>query len=310
MRRLLVCYNPRSSHHAAIADEVLAVVRSLPGWMVGRYEVRPTTFEDNVKNIVQLLNDGDLVVAAGGDGTAAIVINSIMQSNKDVALGALGYGNFNDIATMLGRVHGRLGVMDIIQKFSGDEVGQIFPLEIKINGKHWRYAPSYMTIGMFAESTEVFESEKVRKKLRTGRKSRVFSILQLAKWYFGKGKRSRLPGGSLNGMAWAKGTTDYIALNGATMAAVMKGGNYYLRPEGFISGTARLGNFFRLAKFMLTSMAERVPGEVSKKDVLEFTKPSEVELHAEGEYEKMSGVLKIEVGKTGKGVKVVILGDR
>ncbi len=319
------------------------MARGLKGWMVGRYEIKPTDFDANVAAITRLVNDDDLVIVAGGDGTAAMTINALIASGKDAVLGVLGYGNFNDIAGMLGIERAHVGVVDVGEQKQGGSVGvgergandrpmnydsvsaggvleilanyeqgkiaQIYPLDIMIDGKHWRYAPSYMTIGMFARSTEVFDAPKVRRELQTGKKSRVFSILQLAKWYFKYRKQTFLPVGTLNGEAWPCKTTDYIALNGATMAGVMKGGEWYLESQRFLSSTQQLSSFWRLVKFMLGSMRERVPGAVHNKDVLEFAEPSEIELHAEGEYEKLSGVQRVEVGKSGKTVKVVI-GDR
>lgn len=310
MRRLLICYNPRSSHHTAVADDVLATTRQMSGWLVGRYEIKPTDFQDNVNHIAKLVNDGDLVIVAGGDGTSAMTINGILQSNKDVTLGVLGYGNFNDTANMLGLVRGKGGVMEILRRFEANDVAIAFPLEIKIDKEHWRYALNYMTIGMFAQSTEVFDDEKIRKQLQTGGKGKLFSLWQLAKWYFRKGKRQVLPAGRLNGAELPPRTTDYIALNGTVMAGLMKGEAYYLQPTGFISATAQLGKFLKLAKFMFTSMAEQVPGEVHEKDILEFDKPSEIELHAEGEYEKFSNVSTVEVGKPSRSIKVILSNKR
>lgn len=345
MKRLLVCYNPRASHHEAVTAEVLSAVRKLPGWMVGRYEIKATSFADNARKISQLATDGDLVIVAGGDGSATMVVNGIMASGKDATLGVLGYGNFNDIAGMLGversevsgsvkvlderkgvaevsdarqAVNGNLearregdaelkgGVAEIIARFEAGEIGRIYPLDITVNGEHWRYAPSYMTMGMFARSTEIFEMEKVRKRLQTGKKGRTFSIWQLMKWYFGHRKESYLPEGAINGKKIAPKTTDYIVLNGATMAGMMRGGDWYQQPKGFISATGRLGSLARLLRFMWVSMRRGVPGEVHERDVIEFAQPSEVELHTEGEYEKLVDVSRVEVQKTGVSIKVIM----
>ena len=89
MKRLFIVYNPRSSHYGAVAKEVLEPVRKLKGWMVGRYEIRPSGFEQNVAEIAKLLNDEDLVIAAGGDGTAAITMNAIVHSGKNVVTSAV-----------------------------------------------------------------------------------------------------------------------------------------------------------------------------------------------------------------------------
>lgn len=169
LRKLIVAYNPRSSKAKAVEQEVLGPSRKLEGWLVGKYQVKPTDVDDNAKELAKILNDGDLVIAAGGDGTAVIATNGVMLSGKDVTLGVLGYGNFNDMARMLGAKRaveygGEYvgGVTEIVQKFTDGKVREIYPLEVKVDGEHWRYVPCYVTLGLFAESVAVFDDEKVR----------------------------------------------------------------------------------------------------------------------------------------------------
>lgn len=300
LKKLMIVYNPRASHHAAVEEEVLAPLRGLKGWMVGKYQIKPTDFDDNVEQLAKVLADDTLMIVAGGDGTATIAMNGVMRSGKDVAVGVLGYGNFNDIARTLEQKN----VEEILRRYETGETRDLYGLEVRLDGELWRYAPSYFTVGMFAQSTEVFEGEKVRAQLKTGRKGLGYSIRQLAKWYFRNRFHCALPQGRLNGEALPKKTTDYIALNGKTMAKVMKGGEWYLDSRGFLSSVQRLGSFRRLMKFMLVSMRKRVPGDVSTGDVLEFAEESEVEVHAEGEFARVK-VKRIEVEKTGKPIKVV-----
>lgn len=300
LKKLMIVYNPRASHHAAVEAEVLAPLRGLQGWIVGKYQIKQTGFEDNVEQLAKILTDDTLLIVAGGDGTAAIAMNGALRSGKEVTVGVLGYGNFNDIARMLGQEN----VEGILRNYEAGATRDLYALEVRLDGKLWRYAPSYFTVGMFAQSTEVFEEEKVRKKLQTGEKGLVFSVWQLAKWYFRNHYHCVLPVGKLNGLTLSRKTTDYIALNGRTMAKVMKGGEWYLDTKEFLSSAQRLGGFWRLIKFMLTSMRKRVPGEISTGDVLEFAEASEVEIHAEGEFARVI-VKKIEVQKAGRAVKVI-----
>lgn len=301
LKKLMIVYNPRASHHAAVETEVLGKLRGLSGWMVGKYQIKPTDFDDNVEQLAKVLTDDTLMIVAGGDGTAAIATNGAIKSGKNVTMGVLGYGNFNDIARMLGAGD----VQEILQKYEAREVGNLYALEVWLDGKLWRYAPSYFTVGMFAQSTEVFEEENVRKKLRTGKKGLGFSIRQLAKWYFRNHRKCTLLAGELNGQALPKKTTDYIALNGKTMAKVMKGGDWYLREGEFWSSTQRLGSLGRLMKFMMKSMRKQVPGILSNGDALRFAEPTEIEIHAEGEFARVK-VEEIAVKKTSHSLKVIL----
>lgn len=514
LKKLIVVYNPRSSKHAAVAKEVLAPARKLSGWLVGKYEVKAMRLHENADELAKILSDGDLVVAAGGDGTASMAVNGVMRSGKDVALGVLGYGNFNDFARMLkskraveygGEYVG--GVTEIVERYEAGKTKEIYPLEVKVDGKHWRYAPCYVSLGLFAESTAVFDEPKVREKLKTGKKHLVFSIFTLARWYFRNRKREFLPEGKIKEVRHAtgvtveapdlpevaetaqeeagkedikekegvvaeerkavftvseeepkknaktknekkadvgskresravkatrnaeqselvtveaekraeqkkfkkllktarkqqllemrtgaqakmlqagtqtkaklavagaeaktkllnarikaqdrvvglssgkkthdkhaqempeiiiegaevverrkskknvacavekeeknrfkQGATDYIAVNGPTLAKLMRGGKYYKKPLEFRSTTVRLGGFWRLVGFMACSVLLRVPGKKTRGDIIKFRQRGNVMIQAEGEYEMLEGVKKIEVRKAKGGLKVV-----
>ncbi len=516
LKKLIVVYNPRSSKHAAVAKEVLAPARKLSGWLVGKYEVKAMRLHENADELAKILSDGDLVVAAGGDGTASMAVNGVMRSGKDVALGVLGYGNFNDFARMLkskraveygGEYVG--GVTEIVERYEAGKTKEIYPLEVKVDGKHWRYAPCYVSLGLFAESTAVFDEPKVREKLKTGKKHLFFSIFTLAKWYFRNRKREFLPEGKIKEVRHAagvtveapdvlevaetaqeetgkkdvkekkevaaeerkavftvseekpkkktkaknekkadagskresravkatrnaeqselavveaekraeqkkfkkllktarkqqllemktgaqvkmlqagtqtkarlavagaeaktkllnarikaqdkvvglssgkkthdkhaqempeiiiegaevverrkskgkknvacavekedknrfkRGATDYIAVNGPTLAKLMRGGKYYKKPLEFRSTTVRLGGFWRLVGFMACSVLLRVPGKKTRGDIIKFKQRGNVMIQAEGEYEMLEGVKKVEVRKAKKGLKVV-----
>lgn len=211
LKRLVIVYNSRSSKHAALEAEVLAPARKLSGWLVGKYEVLPTHVRDNAERLAKTLQDGDLVIVAGGDGTASVAVNGIMLSEKDVTLGVLGYGNFNDVARMLRSKQPVKygdeyigGVSEIVERFEAGKVREVYPLEALVDGKHWRYAPCYITLGMFAESTAVFDQPKVRQRLKDGKRHHLYSIGNLAIWYFKNRKREFLPEMELEQKSYSK----------------------------------------------------------------------------------------------------------
>ena len=355
MRKLWVVYNPRSSHHAAVEAEVLAPARRVSGFLVGKYEIKQTTVEHNASILAGMLGDGDLVVSAGGDGTAAIAANAVMTSEKDVTFSALGYGNFNDMARMLktrrpveygGEYVG--GITEIIEGFlAGDggsegsrgagssggascagssgvaRVREIWPLEILADGKHWRYAPCYVTLGLLAEASEIMDGDRVRKSLNTGKRGPLYSLMVAVFWYLKNKGRKFLPSSGaegsasegvadseevvvkLNEEALEEGATDYLAVNGPTMSRLMKGGKWYLSETGFGSAAKRLGKFWKMVGFGLRSVIFGLRLNEASVDKIEFSQPSTVEIQAEGEYQWLEGVSKIEVRKAKRGMKVV-----
>ena len=344
MRRLIIVYNPHSSQYIHVKDEVFPDLTKIKGYMVGKFAIKKIPFEDNLKALKQFLKNGDLVIAAGGDATAAVSANAILESGKDVTLGVLPYGNFNDLARTLGTKT----LSDIVEVVGDDPsrgfrsaaaqglarsprgarpLGRelpkangrerrdprgvtpttFYPLDIIVNGKHWRYATCYVTMGMTAEAVELFDDPKIRKNLQKGHKSSWRSYIQLMKWYFkNRHKKLFIPEFKINGKLQPKKTSDYAAVNGKSMCRVMKGGEDFLVPTIFRSMTDRLANFWRLSKLMTKSILVRTPGTETKGDILEFTIPSTVSLQAEGEYKTFEKVKTIEVIKPDKHHKVFI----
>lgn len=267
------------------------------GWVP--FEVLDTDVDDNAARLAKFVKEGDLVVAAGGDGTATIATNGILLSGISARLGVLGYGNFNDMARAF-------GVGSLAQILSGaTRVEKVWPIECFIDGRHWRYAVGYFTIGMFAEACEVFDHEKHRKKLQTGRKGLVFSWRILVEWWIRSRKRRFLPRFTVNGRSVVKNTTDYVAMNGPKMAKMMRGRRWYRRRREFWSETAKLSGFFRLLILMSRSLLFKVPGKETEGDLLEFSRPANIEIQGEGEYKKLEGVRRVEVRKAEKYIEIV-----
>lgn len=311
-KRLFLVYNSHSTHHEAIEREVLAPLRTLKGWLVGKYAVESHSWQENVVRFAKILSDGDLVIVAGGDGTAAMAINAILSSGKKVVFSVLGYGNFNDVAEMLRTLNltknKKSGITEIIARFERGSVCEIWPLEVMVDGKHWRYALCYLTAGMMAEATAVFESPKIRRKLMTGRRGLIFSMFLLAGWYFRHLGQRFLPSFKLNGAATKKKTSDYLAVNSPRVAKIMRSKDYSRGQLDFASGTARLGGIFAILGFMLGSIFKQMPLTDTKKDVLEFSSDDrhrKITLQTEGESEVFDDIHQIQVAKSKKSLYIV-----
>ena len=302
MKRLLIVYNPRSSRAADVKKEVLAPARELTGYMVGKYEIEKTDVDKNATKFAKLLKDGDMVLAAGGDATAIIAVNAILQSDKDVELAVLPYGNFNDLARTLGTKK-----FDDIFSANKRQCKKLYPLEILVDEKFIRYATCYVTMGMTAEAVKLYDEAKMRKVLKKSIGRYVGSYTHLMGWYF-KNRRGKqfLPEFKLNGVLQHKKTSDYAAVNGKSMARVMRGGEDWQDARKFRSETDRLTNFWRLFKLMAKSIFVRIPGSETKGDVLEFVESGQVELQAEGESLVFKDMKKIEIRKAEKWVKVIV----
>lgn len=132
MQRLLVIYNPNSSQFIHIKDEFLSKLPELKGVIIGKFAIKKAPFEENAANLKKVLKDGDLVIAAGGDATASVTVNAIIESKKDVTLAVLPYGNFNDLARTLGMMTsgellGRVAENDLSRTVSLAERPRVCP---------------------------------------------------------------------------------------------------------------------------------------------------------------------------------------
>ena len=300
MQRLLIVYNPRSSRFSDVEKEVLSRSKELNGYLVGRYEVAATNLDDNISRFSKLLKDGDLVLSAGGDATGIIASNAILKSDKKVTLAVLPYGNFNDLSRTL-----RTKSFDDVF-LSDTSTRNYYPLEIYVDGKFFRYSTCYVTIGMMGEAVKIYDSPEMRRKLKKNFGRKISSYTQLSGWYF-KNRRHHifLPEFKLNGQLQSKKISDYAAVNGRSMARVMKGGEDYRDPKFFRHETDRLTNFYRLSKLMLRSIFSRIPGSATSGDILEFVNPSTVTLQAEGESQVFENIKTIEIKKGKKCLKVI-----
>ena len=299
MKRLIIVYNPRSSRFAEVGRDVLDRTKELRGYIIGKYEVAPTNLDDNIKKLSKVLENGDLVISAGGDATGVIASNAIIKSDKDVTLAVLPYGNFNDLSRTLKTKT----LEDILH---GRKTAKLYPLDIIIDGKHWRYATCYVTIGMTAEAVSIYDQPKMRVKLKKSFGRKISSYTDLMSWYFkNRHKRTFIPEFSLNGTLMSTKITDYAAVNGRSMARVMKGRDDYRDPKKFRSETDKLANFFRLARLMTRSIVNRIPGTSTTGDTLEFTHPADVTLQAEGESIRFQNIKQITIRKGEKCLKVI-----
>ena len=331
MSRLILVYNPNSSNFKRVKKDILDDRQKIfQNYELDEYTIKKIGFDKNVQELQKIIKDGDTLLAAGGDATAAITANAILESEKDATLAVLPYGNFNDLARTLGtmklsdfvaengllRAFRSAAARELAREPHGDgserrgpqgAISALYPLEIYVDGKFWRYATCYVTIGMTAEAVELFDEPKFRKYMQKGHKSSWRSYLALAKWYFkNRHQKIFLPEFTINGKKTVKNASDYAALSGKSMCRVMKGGEDFKKPKIFRSTALKTISFPRLFCLMAKSILFRTPGDNTTGDVLDFKKPAEVELQAEGEYQTFKDVKKIEVKKGDKCLKVIM----
>ena len=282
-RVILVC-NCKSTGHKRVEKEVVKPLREFilrqKGMTFLRFDVESPTLEENAEKLSKLIMSGDVILTAGGDGTAGIGVNGIMQSDKAAKFYVIPYGNFNDI-------------IQILRPNSGKKV---YPIEALIDGKHFRYALAYFTVGMMAESTKIFDDEKVRRKLRKSKFNLIFSLKTLLMWFFVNRKKDYI---TIDGQKYS----DILVVNGKNVARLMKGGEYYLG-ETFLYTEQRLNNFFAMVFFMLQAMFSGIPGKKLKNKRIRFEEKQRIFIQSEGEYKDLV-VQEISFSKSDKSIEIL-----
>lgn len=299
-RRVVVIYNQCSSRAHEVDQQVLKHLHQLfPGGVI-EYQIKQTHFEDNVTQIAKILKEGDFVVAAGGDGTAIIAANGILNTNfKHVSIGFLGFGNFNDVAGTFSR---KKTIHDIIAGYQ--HTVDVYPLEIKVNDKHFRYAVLYTTFGLLAGAANEFEDKGKRRKLQNGGAHFLPSLFALLPYYLRTKGKNYLPASDLSD----KKLTDYIAINGPRMAKVFRTNAELYRTPRFHQTTLNVARFICTSPFVIKSFFGHMPGTQKESDSFKLIKPEDIEVQTDGEYRLLKQVRRIEITKPHKHLNVVKLG--
>ncbi|MDR0590960.1 MAG: hypothetical protein LBG75_00080 [Candidatus Nomurabacteria bacterium] len=297
--RVVLVSNPRSSNYRKVERQVLMPLKQLTENLI-EYKIVHTFFEDNVQRISRLLREGDTVIAAGGDGTVAIAINAIMATGfTSITFGALAYGNFNDLSTAFS---GRGAKVE--QLLATRRTVKFWPLDIFVNGEHFRYSTMYADIGLVAGSVNEFEKGPERRRLRNGWANQLLSFMALVPYYRKHKKTYQLPSSNLGDEC-----TDFFAINGSRMAKFKVGPGF---SGGDRFGTAMLDtrSLLRNIPFATRSIFGKMPLSKVKGSELEFKNPAKLDFQADGEYRKLEGVKKLSFTKPAKHINLIKLTEK
>ncbi|MDR0887499.1 MAG: hypothetical protein LBM97_02320 [Candidatus Nomurabacteria bacterium] len=299
-KRIVLVYNEQSSGYSRVFRKIVESVRGFAvegGCDVLEYSIEPTDFDDNALRLSGLLLDGDLVIVAGGDGTATIAINAILRSKiAGARVAVFGFGNFNDFQGNFG-----LKPKHLAKVLHGEmRTCKVRPMEIAINGKFWRYSALYFTAGLLAKSTHVFELKKIRRNIsrKRGFWRLLYSLAVLMAWFWKEVhyRKRKIFYGKL---------TDFGAVNCCKMARVLKTKGDFLGSAHFGMFELNLKNLWRAGGFVTRGMFFGLKVDKVDNKIWKLERPREIWLQTEGEGVKMENVEKIEVKKTEKVIEII-----
>ena len=100
MKNCIIIYNPNSGH--TMDDDNLKSVKTILPKYGYNVKIIPTKYAGHAKEIVSHLEQCDLVISVGGDGTFNEVVTGNMQRKNRLLVANIPIGTTNDVGTMFG----------------------------------------------------------------------------------------------------------------------------------------------------------------------------------------------------------------
>jgi hypothetical protein len=291
VERIVLVHNPTSTRADDIARCVVAPLQNehIP------YTDYPTKYADsehNIDDMRSIFQDGDTLLCAGGDGTVMQVANAVLRNNHlNTRVGYLAYGNFNDLA---GRTRNPLELLN-----PAAQIAERYPLTITVDGRYWRDAPGYMTIGFTAVAASRFAHPEVREHMKRAPEwaKLAASIGRLGITYF-HDRRTFLPPFSTNESPIVHhAVTDIIALNNRHAGRIIRSETDYGTAATFGYHTADVSTIAKNIPFGLRALSGHAPLAPLSHLAIDFQTPASLPIQTEGEFAELTDVTRICIYK-------------
>ena len=302
---IVLITNPNSTRSATVEQ---AVTQPLQAYVdehsldFTHIQTKFRSAEDNVKDLMDRLPDEAHVLSAAGDGTAEQLVNAALRSEKDLTLGLLPYGNFNDMASA--HMDKKQTVLDVLHA----PTTELRPMTVAVNGEYWRHAPAYVTLGLTARIAAGFDSPESRKVMKAAsRPERVVRRLSQAVSDYFRYSQQALPAFRINDGEVVTDSTDVAASNNEVAAGMIRAQDtYYGDPYFGARADLNMGNIFEAASFGALSLAGHSPLERTEALRLSFEKASDIPIQTGGEFQQLHNVHEIFVYKNPKDILKVL----
>lgn len=289
--RIVVVTNPNSTRAAQTGQDVIGRLRDADVHFT-HVQTDYKYLDDNIAALTPLIETGDTILPAGGDGTMLAVSNAFLANGaENVAIAPLAYGNFNDMAGK------QTDPLDVI----GPDALRVLhtPLSIEVNHKLWRYAPAYLTLGFTARAAAAFEQENSRAKLKSLPRAlgMAANVLQLGTAYF-EHRNLLLPAfHTSHSTVVQQAVTDVLFLNHDQAGRIIKSRIPYgeTAEYGYIQRDVR--KITSNLPFGFAALVGRTPAEQLQDETLTFTRPASIPAQTDGEVSQLEDVSNIRVFK-------------
>lgn len=290
-RKLVIVQNPYSTRHREVQAGVFDRLDAA-GITYDTITTRFSQAKDNIKDLADRLPDDAHIISAAGDGTSTQVVNAGLRAEFDDAVYSfIGYGNCNDLA------RGERNPLAVLQGDHHTVTHQ--PLSVEVNGKLWRYAPGYMTLGLTALIASGFASTASRERMRhtPPHTKLVRSMGQVATTYL-RAHDTYLPPFTTN-LSTIEQTnlTDVMMINSQCMGRVIRSSIDYPQTDFFGYYQADFSSGWKNIPFACSAIAGHTPAEKITNITLNFREPATILAQTEGEHAELQGVSTIRAYK-------------
>ena len=161
IRRILIVHSLHSTraNRYDLVRRDLAKLASERGWGLNETMLDNLPYYAAVKKVLSELADGDLVVAAGGDGIAQVSFNAVYfaKSKPNIIFTTIPLGNGNDISRAFNGRRRSVGAI------LSQPVTDFYPLNVAADGKIVLTVASYVTFGATTVLVDYLNRENGRR---------------------------------------------------------------------------------------------------------------------------------------------------
>lgn len=225
------------------------------------------------EKITKELQDGDIVIAAGGDGLVNVALDAALISGCKVTCAVMPLGNFNDFSRAInGNVH------DLSRILTSQTV-DFYPLDLIINGRHKLYGMQYITFGASAKLTDWLNTPETRLLRRKVRGNSVLfgtiCVLNYNKIFGSLGDiKSIMPSFNRGKQIYSDNNIGFM-LGGIGAYFQPGSGNLHLFDRQFWFHHATLtGKAAHDVPYLASWFGRHVPGDITTHEALRFDKPT------------------------------------
>lgn len=279
-RRLVIAHNPHSTRSRQVKSQVFDSLDQA-GYDYHLIEVQQASLAENVERLKTQIKPNDIVLSAGGDGSAHAVAHSVLAADQpNVSIGFLGYGNFNDLPHSLNKRRDQKDPLSLLENATEQT---LYPLTILADNQPVRSALLYTTIGWTAKAAAKFDDQSSRQRvLQSGKANIIKSLWHAFKFYMVSRAKSDLADFTIDENRYSK-RTDILFANSTALARLFKTGRNYGASKQFLMRVLRVRWLAPNAPFLLLGLLGHMSGRVRSGAIIKFEQTTNLPVQCDGE---------------------------